>query len=138
MKAQDLRIGNLVLDDENIIVQIRMVLDRSFKDYDVGTDILFSKKGNNETLFYGIIKPIPLTVEWLKKFGFIKQSDKLYFLPMPEIKAEIHFEKHNYGNVITLQSSVGMFIPQDINYVHELQNLYHSLIREELTLKENT
>lgn len=81
------------------------------------------------------IKPIPITDDWLKLLGFIESGAELLYLPMPELKSEIHYEKKPYGNVITLQSSVGMFIPNDISYIHELQNLFFALTGTELILK---
>jgi hypothetical protein len=129
MKASDLRIGNLVYfpveDDEG------RIKNHLFKIY--GEDI-FKMEESKEYLESH--KPILLTEEWFVKLGFIKSGSKLLYLPIPEMRSEIHFEKQTYGNVITLQSSVGMFIPNDILYVHQLQNLYHSLTGKELEIKE--
>jgi hypothetical protein len=81
--------------------------------------------------FNEVHKPILLR-EALTHLGFKLSNPKLLFLPVPEIKAEIHFEIHNYGNVITIHSDFGNFIPNDIDYVHQFQNLYFSLTGREL------
>ena len=64
-----------------------------------------------------VIKPIPLTEEWLLKFDFDKynlgfwcSSDALYF---------------EYGDGRSVE----------IKYVHSLQNIYFALTGEELTIK---
>lgn len=136
MKIQELRLGNYVYDDEDVVVQVRMLLDQSYKDYDVGDPVLFSKEGDSKTLYYSDIKAIPLTVKWFKKCGGKNGGEKLLFISMPKIKAELHFEIKPYGNVVVLKSDFGEFIPDDIEYVHQLQNLFFCLSGEELTIKE--
>ena len=79
-------------------------------------------------------EPIPITNERLIKLGFRKTFNNLLFLPMPSIKSEIHYETHNYGNVVTIESSTGMLIPNNIEFVHQLQNLYFALTGTELEL----
>lgn len=121
MKANELRIGNYI-----------QTINGYEQVVDVMCDCINTK--TVERHHYGELFPIPLTEEWLVKFGFEKNIGKdLLFLAMPKIKAEIHYEKHNYGNLITLQSDFGMFIPDDILYVHQLQNLYFTLTGTELT-----
>ena len=92
-------------------------------------------KGYHAGEYYKDLKGIKLNEGMLSLYGFKRSSEKLIYLPIPQIKSEIHFEKHAYGNVITLQSSVGMFIPNDIEYFHELQNLFFAITGQELELK---
>lgn len=135
MKANELRIGNWVQYpnyNKDGTVKYFKIRDIYTDDDKISlTDGRIQLPSSN--LKY--IKPVPLTEEWLLKFRFVKSSNKLMFLPMPKIKAELHYEKHNYGNVITIQSDFGMLIPDDIKYVHQLQNLYLALTGEELNIK---
>ncbi len=77
-------------------------------------------------------KPIPLTEQWLEKFGFKK-------------------EKHNtaelwkFKDVIAIKQDNGLFriyLNHTVNegiikkYVHTLQNLYFAIKEEELTIKK--
>jgi hypothetical protein len=69
------------------------------------------------------LKPIPLTEEWLLKFGFdkidfqfIKNGIKLF--PIRDL-----YYRGNFP------------IKSDIKYVHQLQNLFFALTGEELTIK---
>ena len=70
-----------------------------------------------------LCKPIPLTEEWLIKLGAKKDKiDNTYYLPELEIMLP------NFFRYKTSMIS-------RIDYVHQLQNLYFTLIGEELTLK---
>ena len=69
------------------------------------------------------IEPIPLTEEWLIKFGFKQWGDK-YTFGLKGIN--IHHRQRGF----VLRKSVPV-----IQYVHQLQNLYFALTGEELTLK---
>jgi len=84
-------------------------------------------------------KPIPLTEEWLLKFGFTRQtapnnlpcSDfgrfRIYW-PSNSKNASLHFRPN--------ETEWFPFIINKIEYVHQLQNLYFALTGEELTLIE--
>jgi hypothetical protein len=112
MKSQELRIGNLVLDeyfDERYVICItpyRVHLSSSGDDDE-------SVKPNkvNE------IEPILLTEEWLLKFGFKK--DKLVFYK--------DFLLYNFNDGF-------YFFEMKINHVHQMQNLYFALTGKELTI----
>lgn len=126
IRTEELRIGNYVKS-----VRTGGVIEVDW------VAIKYVHDGNTLPPAHGmgsVYEPIPLTEEVLLKCGFVKSSNKLMFLPMPKIKAELHYEKHNYGNVITIQSDFGMLIPDDIEYVHKLQNLYFALTGAELDI----
>ena len=100
MKAEELRIGNLVLvDGEITIVKGWMI------------HLIQIEKTSNKK-----IEPIPLTEEWLIRFGFKKDM------------------------VLLTNSDGDNFYLSDfkIEYVHQLQNLYFALTGNELDYeKEN-
>ena len=72
--------------------------------------------------------PIPLTEEWLVKFGF------KYIGSAPTLGIN---ESWNRGNIRIeqLQSKELVFHGLQIKYVHSLQNLYFALTGEELLAK---
>lgn len=81
------------------------------------------------------IKFIPLTEEWLLKFGFERTDQKdnsnddwtwLFYQ-----KDSIYID----GSDLTIETASGIVIK--LEYVHQLQNLYFALTRDELTLKNN-
>jgi hypothetical protein len=78
---------------------------------------LFIKDVNSE--------PIPLTEDWLIKFGFEKHGDNMF--------GNVLFRIEKTNNMFLLWRYEG---PQvSLSSVHELQNLYFALLKEELTIK---
>ena len=145
MKASELRIGNYVTIDNNEnweeIKHIPMVvISIKYKEegnYSISVDMAFE-----EDLFYNgfsqyerFIEPIPLTEEWLLKFGYTKVKVKGEF---------VLFEKELCVYTIAFSSFANIFIKHTISlvtqltafqYVHQLQNLYYALTGEELNIK---
>jgi hypothetical protein len=136
METTELRIGNLVQwSDETQIVPITIT---RLGNFSVGMES---------------IKPIPLTEEWLLKFGFEKEESK------PSAKHHNYFSKYisDYKYCFTyaeFRKDFGVYIEytdsSDLNddgikypfcfgikYVHQLQNLYYSLTGTELSLAKN-
>ena len=109
MKAQELRVGNLVYDDDDII-EVEAYQLYILTDY---------------------FEPVPLTEEWLLKFGF---ENKKHGIKRGVLKSyKIH------GNTFNLSNSGNIyygFKSMQIQYVHQLQNLIFALTGEELTLSE--
>jgi hypothetical protein len=135
MKAKKLRIGNIVgIKETALHADGCNHLEAIFEIEELKKDVA-QFKGFHTGEYYKDLKGIELNEGLLSLYGFKRSNDKLIYLPIPQIKSEIHFEKHAYGNVITLQSNVGMFIPNDIEYFHELQNLFFAITGEELELK---
>jgi hypothetical protein len=73
-----------------------------------------------------LYNPIPLTEEWLLKFGFLKEGEHGVCIAYGEW--EIITENKTYFMVH--ESSKGFVLP--LFEVHQLQNLYHALTGEEL------
>ena len=110
MKANELRINNLVYFEDEIL---------KF-EFESGWNFDF-------------IKPIPLTQEWLLKFGFIKRpfQGKDFFV-IDNIELYFTERKEFKGWIFNLNEND----LRGIHFVHQLQNLYFALTGEELTLKE--
>lgn len=118
MKASELRIGNLVSYRSNTVV----IDTLSSSDQCIIIDRYFKYAEQHLTN----IKPIPLTEEWLVKFGFnnlnLNCSNYMFEL--------IHNDMIGYRFSIE-----GQYGYPEIKYVHQLQNLYFALTGEELTIK---
>jgi hypothetical protein len=117
MRPQELRIGNYVTihDEEgDSIVEI----------------IVNTLKGIEHDESWA--SPIPLTEEWLERFGFIKPEDSWYWsLDYDPYKETF---KIAYNDVPGCWFVVG-FESLLVDYVHTLQNLIYSLTGEELKIK---
>jgi hypothetical protein len=116
MKAEELRIGNYVWDDYSgklIVVTIKKFTLELCKRLD-----LPSGRYNIDK-----IDPIPLTEEWLLKYGFEPILNGAGYI---KNNTEIGFN-HNGFYIITSGFK--------IESVHQLQNLYFGLTGEELEIK---
>jgi hypothetical protein len=135
MKANELRIGNYVTwrDEESkdsILTVTGIVLNDCIW---VEWEWEDGEKDYTECDFDGL-KPIPITEEFLIKFGFEKcdkynmaytwRHKDVFF----ELRVEEDFESIRFENLPSIFS--------EIKYIHQLQNLYFALTGEELTIKE--
>jgi hypothetical protein len=119
MKAEELRIGNYLLHDGYFI-----------KSYSVDGFINVIKNIDN-------YEPIPLTEEWLLKFGFEKRSkEKEFFIEHFYILGYTVVNRSQWKKDMSLEgfgiTECDNYIPADIKYVHQLQNLYYALTQKEL------
>ena len=126
MKANELRIGSLInaLDSIGVvsICGIREngeVLD--FTGEIIETGFALSKD----------CSPIPLTEEWLVRFGFQKAKvTDCYGGHISPIS-----DKNNFAIRIKNNGWHNGFSYSETKYVHQLQNLFYALTGEELTVK---
>jgi hypothetical protein len=120
MKASELRIGNLV-NDYQFKKPLKVTIG-VLEEIENGMD------------FY---EPIPLTEEWLVKFGFEeydRMGDNIFFA----FKKEDNF-KFNL-HLFFLELSVSFYGLNweraiKLKYVHQLQNLYFAITGEELSIE---
>jgi len=104
MNTRDIRLGNLV-NFQGLNIEIGFSDISLMQDDNVGSSY----------------KPIPLTEEWLVKFGFEVLGDSMYAI---DDRFIIHFP-----DMVHYKTNV------KIKYIHDLQNLFFALNRKELTWK---
>jgi len=75
------------------------------------------------------VSPIPLTEDWLIKFGFVREG----MLTMRLGEFTCYCEEDYIDNFCLGDIELFDVIPK---YVHQLQNLYFALTGEELTIKQ--
>lgn len=103
-------------------VQVKWVV---FDDFEIS-----GKSGRS--LWAKNIQPIPLTEEWLVKFGFEKDTETKSWSILTSLeKFDYLFEVSNQYQEYFQPD----FLRIDIKYVHQLQDLYSILTSEELSLK---
>ena len=121
MKAEELRIGNYLLETKQVDY------DEPENDYYPDRVIRVGKhlfQFEDED-----IKPIPLTEEWLVKFGFTNDNYAEYKKDVYTLDCE-YTDKGVFNFVINEECCLNT----DIKHVHQLQNLYFALTNEELTI----
>ena len=113
MNANDFKIGNILKGDSGQPFEITI------------DDLMIIENGDSKA------KPIPLTEEWLLKFGFEENDDYI-----SEDNLWNDYLKNNVR--ITMPYFEFYFDNGDdsikIHYIHQLQNLYSALTNQELTL----
>jgi hypothetical protein len=125
MTANELRIGNWVYHEPS-------VNETTNGEFIVSEINVFDENSING-LESSDVKPIPLTEEWLVKFGFKNRG-------LRTTEQRPFFLFTNNGKGFTYRdgyiSFVGVTVEKPIMHVHTLQNLYFALTGEELTLKQ--
>ncbi len=119
MEVNELRIGNYLFIDVGL---------PSMETHAVKAEDITSISNNVMKI---LVKPIPLTEEWLLKFGFEYKDRggyKGWYSPFVLNESIRIFEIENGWFKYSSARSV-------IKYVHQLQNLYFALTGEELTIK---
>lgn len=133
IKAGDLRIGNLIDHSFNGIVKVNGIhpsLDKLHID-------CVKEQGEGKKAWRDIkeFSPIPLTEEWLVRFGFEYDDEFEGNVYDSDLGVSIGVSgdiTYFMGNLETMWTDV----LQETKYVNQLQNLYFALTGEELTLND--
>jgi hypothetical protein len=142
ISIKELRIGNLALFDGRIVVV--WGFGRTIFDYGLISDhVDIYNIDDHEDDYVSIksLKPIPLTEEWLLKFGFKKRessvSDSFYIGENPTTR-DWMFDIFWIKNMMDYSYEDYPFYRNGhfkIKSVHQLQNLYFALTGEDLEFK---
>ncbi len=113
IKTNELRVGNLVYTPMDFKMKVVGIFDdQILLDFEGNEGDVFDFKPNE-------LKPIPLTEEKLLKFGFENIYDELLFY-------NGYFDLIFNDNRVSLRVE-GQWLSLDVEYVHQLQNLYFAL-----------
>lgn len=133
MKANELRIGNWVFDKLNKVSQIEHIS----KDGEIKYSTILYEYDGASYIDIDTAKPIPLTEEWLLKFGFEINPEKII-----DDKETNEYRCNDFTMVIqngkfyATNGGIELISELSIEYVHQLQNLCFALTGEELIMKE--
>ena len=120
LQANELRIGNYVIVNDIITTVSGIEYDKGWWIDCKGIGIEYCYEDN--------VNPIPLTEEWLVKFGFERWNHT-------EMKLD-NFILESSSRVIATDELMGFFDCKNdilVNKVHQLQNLYFALTGKEFT-----
>jgi hypothetical protein len=135
MNANELRLGNYIQDTnypERVCRVFRLTQGNDFNityHYDRVCECSYANERKES------LQPIPLTEEWLMKFGFkltISNKDSGY--------KQYGINKNGFDIMFSIDCNCcpECFIENigiEITYVHQLQNVFFALCGEELTIK---
>lgn len=117
MKAEELRIGNLVF----------LQKDGDKKEYQIDSGFDLYKLDESDC---ADISPIPITEDWLVKLGF--KTDGYGEFERDQILLDCEYT--DAGEWIVMYCKA--YIKADIKYLHQLQNLCFALTGIELAVKQ--
>jgi len=112
-------------------------MDTTAKDWRIGNYYLFNGQGEPQQCKWVHVEdsmrfmhPIQLTEEWLVKFGFTGRKDFMWngIIGIQIKDGKFYLALKDLSNVI-FHSIV------EIEFVHELQNTFKDLTKQELTIK---
>jgi len=131
MTAQELRLLNYVNSGEygNIKVESLSI----FSD-EKWQQVIFYIDGNAKTERIKNLTPIPLTEKWLIDFGF-ERSKKTAYSTGKEVEYNVFYKYKLLFNEIQNQWYYDK-VKVELSCVHELQNLYFALTKEELKINK--
>lgn len=145
MKAEDLRIGNIVQNSkgEQIIIE-SLSESGGLNGYSWSNTHYGNHSGGFEwELNINDVTPIPLTEEWLLKFGFSDKEYKPGFIGIDIGNTDFTLTKPNIESKdVTLKhfsfhcSYGGWPRYKEFAFVHDLQNFFWALHGEDLKIKE--
>jgi hypothetical protein len=132
MKNKGFRTGNFVKSEKGTYKIFAMSIFQIFaiQNYREPQDSQKNVYSTDGT----IIEPIPLTEKWLLDFGWAKGEYDTEYQDNISLNQEVLSYNVN-SNMFCIETQTDVMEINHILYVHELQNLYFALTKQELTLK---
>jgi hypothetical protein len=128
LSAKELRIGNYYYYTCEDFLDERKKWDEVCQID--AQDLVWLESNPNDEDF----KPIPLTEQWLKDFGFEKELDN----SMVKGDIAIFLDRRFKTNLFLRDNQENKWFSfnSKVEYVHQIQNLYFALTGEELTINQ--
>jgi len=123
MEPSELRIGNLV---EYLGTQTSVYFLEEKAHLEISSCVNYSD-----------LQPIPITEEWLEKFGFENTENEFWFKKEfnDSNPFSIYINKKGRIGIKKIDVFIDLAGSKRILYIHELQNLIASLTQTELKIK---
>lgn len=119
IKANDLRIGNYVMDRG----KKQLKIDWFEKDKVCMNQMVGNGSVHPLTEYFEYLQPIPLTPEILEKAGFEGNA----------LTAQ-HNDIIFYGDHFGIKGMLGIVKPSNVKFLHQLQNLFKCLVGVDLEI----
>lgn len=142
IEANNLRLGNHVFDDENVVVKVEAIVSDKFMVWNNGntnSPVLFSKPERKFSIYESSINPIPLNSDIVSRLGFSGDNYGVGIL------GKSYFDG-TYYTLFSIVEPYTLYDDQDfyvldmrythlkMRYVHELQNIYFIIAKQEISL----
>lgn len=125
MQSNEVRLGNYVYNTKGKVDKVSIEA------------LLYLQKYGGKTICQ--VKPIPLTEEWLKRFGFQHIGDNDYVKPINSERVIQIVYQSDIGSLVYFNDvdEYGHFdrytlLRRDVKHVHSFQNVIFALTGEEL------
>lgn len=137
VKVNELRIGNYLTYKNPFMKDFELAVVDSILSDGLMEGINYDFESEEYIKLYEI-NPIPLTEEWLIKFGFKKLMDGVIMRGYIDKFLLIDCERFLNGEYEVYLKTIesGFSKGTGYKYVHQLQNMYFALTGEELTLNK--
>ena len=133
METKKLMIGNL-LECDGVEIEIGKI-NENFISWNISKDKKTKIFNPFISITDKILKPIKITEKWLLNLGFTienKPNGDIEY-SYKEYRYTI-IKKENYDGYLFCDDDI---VLRDLDYIHELQNLYYALIGIEIKLKND-
>jgi hypothetical protein len=131
MEAKELVVGNWYKFE----TKIRGISD--YEDIKLNEELMGRVFSDDILIALEDFHPIPLTEEWLERFGFEEVLEGTWVIPLSGVNTYLYYEPPNIF-WLTYKSAnkswestefTDIFISSEIKHVHQLQNLYFTFNR---------
>ncbi len=144
MKNSELRIGNIItLSSPDAEIAIPSMIPFVVFEITFGRCHYIQEIGKPFAIQYSYpiewnhVHPIPITPEWLERLGFEREEQKISNCDVYK-KGFYKIHVNPFGTIYFSHYTMGGFYLSELKSIHQLQNLYHALTGQELTVKELT
>lgn len=135
IKATDLRIGNLVLVHSHYVAEVHTIQSDI-----IGVKTVGEPNAQIDLINLKYIEPVIITEQILLDFGFKPENDK-WFLAIYGSEYEVNNFKINLESkrvyICEIDEDIkgGGYVAYRVEFIHQLQNIFHSLTNKELIKK---
>ena len=143
IQATELRIGNFIgmnLEEYPNNFFTALEVGETMKVYDglITLEGATIKRVETSFMYVDDFEPIPLNEDWLVKFGFLRFRGGYQLNEIKDfgIYFKVINERTDGKEIVALVDLESKIVSKEIHFVHQLQNLYHALTGEELTLTD--
>lgn len=125
MNAQELRLGNILQDESGRQCTVTRIMDNDT----IQVRYMIDGKEKHSYVDCEHLEAVRLTPEWLERMGALFDGRSVYRVAFGALTFKMYFNIKPYSYLGDI------YMSGRVEYVHQLQNLYHALTGNELEVK---